>query len=114
MRKLFTYRIFATYVLVTILALPMVLQSWHNWSEEHRPLVHCDSEHGQIHIHDQSYAFDHCYICTFHFSHYNGQLTLSELHIPGWDLGGPLAVNSSALPKRIFSTRSSRAPPIPA
>jgi hypothetical protein len=111
LRKRITYRILATYSLVAILAIPLGIQAWHNWSEEHRPQVHCDSEHGQIHIHDHTYAFDHCYLCTFHFSQYTGQLEIVQSQVPGWNLEAPLAIDQLLLPRRIFSNRSSRAPP---
>lgn len=111
MRKLITYRIIAAYSLVAILALPIGMQTWHHLTEEHQPQVHCDGEHGQIHLHDQSYAFDHCFLCTYHFSQYTGQINLVEEHVPGWNLEKLLTEKGFLLPQRNYSNQSSRAPP---
>lgn len=57
----------------------MGLQAWHKWSEEHARVAHCESEQGQRHVHDQSYAPELCFFCTFLYTKYT-ENTLAILH----------------------------------
>lgn len=112
MRKLSILRLLAAYGLLVVLVLPLGIQGLHPWLDEHEAQPHCDSDIGQIHIHDQSYAFDHCFVCTFHFSHYTEQPSPTFTHIPGWKLQDLIIEGDQFLVKPRLSTRSTRAPPI--
>ncbi|WP_143473603.1 hypothetical protein [Flavilitoribacter nigricans] len=111
MRKLSIYRLLAAYGLLVVLALPLGIQGVHPWIDEHQEQAHCDPDLGQVHIHDHSYAFDHCFVCTFHFSHYTEPSSSFISHHPGWILKD-LMIEGHQMPvKASLSTRSSRAPP---
>ena len=111
MGKLSIYRLLAAYGLLLVLALPLGIQGLHPILDEHEPQAHCDSDLGQIHLHDQSYAFDHCFVCTFHFSYYTEQPSPLFAHIPGWVLED-LMIEGHQIPiMPSLSARSPRAPP---
>ena len=111
MRKPSIYQVIATYGLLLIFALPLGMQGLHSWLDQHEEQAHCNSDSGQIHIHDQSYAFDHCFLCAFHFSQYTENFSpsfndLSDLMHQTASFEDP-----DFFLKRRHSSKSPRAPP---
>lgn len=111
LRKRSIYQLLAAYGLLLVLALPLGIQGLHPWLDAHEVKAHCDNDRGQIHIHDQSYAFDHCFVCTFHFSHYTEQGSTYFAHSPGWLFKDLMAGRHQFPIQLALFTRSPRAPP---
>jgi len=112
LRKLSVYRIIAAWFLLLVLALPMGIQGLHSWLDKHEQQAHCEQSRGQIHIHDQSYAFDHCFLCAFHFSQYNSSDPSYESRLPGWVVDDLRIGNRSFPELKFYSSGSPRAPPV--
>lgn len=111
LQKRSTYHILVAYALVLIFIGPMGIQAWHDWSEAHDQVEHCEREAGQSHLHDHHYAKELCFYCSFTFSHLS-ENSLSQLDGTKYRSTSSLRVNVVTFPFRhTLITHPGRAPP---